>query len=383
MDFRLTDEQELLLESIREFVAEHFNEEKIQQWYKDGSVPDEVLIAFKDVGFAFLGIPEEYGGVPIDKLTFCLVMEELTRAAGCSTPFELNLLSMYDICEFGSPEQIALCMDLYSKEGKPPFALAISEPGAGSDNMAMATTVKEIDGKLVLSGQKTWVSGGLKVPYMLVVAKDDDPSPQNTGMSMWLVPMNLPGIKTAPIHKIGQKLLPLCDIWFDNVVVEESMRVGERGQGFINLMKNFEVERLSLAAWSVGLAQCALEDAAAYAAQRVTFGKPIGNYQLIQQKLTDMEIKVQNMRCMVYRVAWELDNGMPVQLNSALAKRYVSMTATDVCNEAMQIMGGIGYTEDCRISRLWEDARGQQFAGGTDEIMVHISGKQIIKKYSR
>jgi crotonobetainyl-CoA dehydrogenase len=218
---------------------------------------------------------------------------------------------------------------------------------------------------------------------MLVVAKDEDPSPENTSMSMWLVSMDTPGIKTAPIHKIGQTLLPLADIYFDNVTVEESCLVGERGKGFLNLMKNFEVERLSLAAWSLGLAQAAMDDAAAYAGQRVQFGKTIGNFQLIQEKLTDMEIKIQNMRNIIYKTAWELDNGMPVQLNSALVKRYVPSTAVEVCTAAMQIFGGLGYTTESRVSRLWQDARGNQFAGGTDEIMVHIAGRQILKKYGK
>lgn len=383
MDFSLTDEQELLLESVREFVARNFTEEKIQQWYKEHGVPDELLREFMDAGLGHLGIPEEYGGVPVDKVTLCLVMEELTRAAGCSTPFELNLLSMYDICEFGSPEQIQFCMDYYNEEGRPCFALAISEPGAGSDNMSMVTTTKKVDGKIVINGQKTWVSGGENVPYVLLVAKDEDPSPENKNMSMWLVPMDSPGIKTASIHKIGQTLLPLCDIYFDSVVIDESALVGKRGQGFRNLMVNFEVERLTLAAWSLGLAQAAMEDAAAYAGQRVQFGKTIGSFQQIQQILTDMEIKLQNMRNLIYKTAWELDNGISVQLDSALVKRYVSETATEVCNDAVRIFGGLGYTTDTRVSRLWQDARGNQIAGGTSEVMVHIAGRQILKKYAQ
>lgn len=137
-----------------------------------------------------------------------------------------------------------------------------------------------------------------------------------------------------------------------------------------------------LAAHSLGLAQAALEDATRYAAQRETFGKKLYEHQLIAEKLTDMEIKCQNMRNMLYKTAWEFDNGIPVRLDSALCKRYLSTTATEVASEAMQIFGGIGYTTESRIGRIWIDARGDSFAGGTEEIMVHIAGRQIVKKYA-
>ena len=172
-------------------------------------------------------------------------------------------------------------------------------------------------------------------------------------------------------------------MYLDDVTVPESCMMGEKGKGFLQLMKNFELERIMLASHSLGLAKAALEEAAAYAGQRMAFGKTIGSFQLIQEKLTDMEIKVQNMENLLLKTAWEFDQGMSVRLDSALAKRYISMSATEVCSEALQIMGGIGYTTESCVGRLWIDARGSQFGGGTDEIMVHIAGRQIIKKYAR
>ncbi|KUO61646.1 MAG: acyl-CoA dehydrogenase [Gracilibacter sp. BRH_c7a] len=383
MDFKMTEEQELLLESAREFVNRHFTEDKIKQWYKEHGVPDELTKAYLDAGFGYLGIPEEFGGTPVDNMTICLVVEEMTRASGASTPFMLNSLVMFDMCEFGSPEQIQFAMDAYTKVGKPCFSLAVSEPGAGSDNASMTTTAKKVDGKIVINGQKTWVTNGETSPYVLVVAKDEDPSPQNKNMSMWLLPKDTPGVKTASLEKIGQTIMPFCEMYFDNVVIEESCLVGERGRGFMNLMKNFEMERLIIGAHSLGMAQAAMEDAAAYAGQRVAFGQTIGKFQQIQQKLTDMEVKIQNMRNLLYKTAWELDNGISVQLNSALVKRYIPNAALEVCSDALQIFGGLGYTTETRVSRLWQDSRGNQIAGGTDEIMVYIAGRQILKKYAK
>jgi alkylation response protein AidB-like acyl-CoA dehydrogenase len=173
----------------------------------------------------------------------------------------------------------------------------------------------------------------------------------------------------------------MCDVYFEDVAVEPSCLVGTRGKGFLQLMQNFEIERLVVAAQSVALAEASLIEAARYAKQRVQFGQPIYKFQLIAEYLVDMEIKVRNMCNYLFHSSWIADNGMSLKLDSALLKRFISKTAFEVTDSAMQIMGGIGYTEDCRISRMWKDLRGQRIAGGTDEIMVHISGREVIKKY--
>lgn len=384
MDYTFTDEQQLLIESIKEFASRNFTEAKIAEWYEKGGVPDELTKAYLDAGFGFMGIPEEYGGIPCDRVTLGLLTETLFHETGCMTPFVGNTLAMFDIIEFGNADQIALCLDSYSQNGKPIFSLAISEPAAGSDNMSMtATTKRQADGTYLLNGTKTWVTMGEHYPYVLAVAKDGDPDRGNSNMSMWLFSKDTPGVSTASLHKIGQTIMPFCDMYFDDVLLTEDMRVGAPGSGFMNLMKNFEMERCLIAAQSLGLAQAAMDDAAAYASERVSFGKPIAAHQQIMQKLTDMETTLQNVRNMLYKTLWKLDNGMPVQIDSALLKRYASMQCTWVASEALQIYGGLGYTTETRVGRIWSDCRGNEFAGGTDEIMVYIAGRQLAKKYKR
>lgn len=384
MDFNLTDEQELLIESVNEFVARNFTEEKIAEWYEAGNVPDELTREYLEAGFGFMGLPEEYGGVPCDKLTLGIMTEALFRATGCITPFTSNTLAMSDIVEFGNEEQIKMCLDSYKENGKPIFSLAISEPGAGSDNMSMSSvTKKQADGTYILSGTKTWVTMGEHYPMVLAVAKDEDPSRENSQMSMWLFSKDLAGVSTAPLHKIGQTITPFCEMYFDDVVLTEDMRVGEPGSGFMNLMKNFEMERSLMAAQSIGLAQAAMDDAAAYASERVCFNKPISSFQMIQLKLTEMETVLQNARNMLYKTLWKMDNGMSVQIDSALLKRYAGMNCTWVASEALQIFAGLGYTTETRVGRIWEDCRGNELGGGTDEIMVYIAGRQLAKKYKK
>ncbi|MDD7368423.1 MAG: acyl-CoA dehydrogenase family protein [Berryella intestinalis] len=384
MDFSLTDEQELLLESVREFCERYFTEAVIKDMYENHTMPDEIAEAYRDAGFGLMGIPEEYGGIPADKQTLGLMIEELYHSSGCNHILYQNSLTMLDIVEFGTPEQIQMCVDAYMETGWPLCSLAISEPGAGSDNRSMTCTAKkQEDGTYVLNGQKTWVTMGERLPYTIVVAKDEDPSRENGSMSLWLIKTDRPGVSTASLHKIGQQCIPFCEMYFDDVVLTEEDRVGAPGDGFKLLMKNFEIERAFLVAEQLGLAQAALEDAAVYANQRLAFGKPIANFQMTQEKLTEMEIRVQNTRNMLYKTLWELDNDIPVQLDSALLKRYGCTELFNVADMALSIFGGIGYTTEVRIGRIWADMRGNMFGGGTPEIMAYIAGRQVAKKYAK
>ncbi len=384
MDFSLTDEQELLLESVREFCDRYFTEDVIKEMYETGIMPDEIAEAYRDAGFGLMGVPEEYGGIPADKTTLGLMIEELYHRSGCNHILYQNSLTAFDIVEFGTPEQIQKYMDAYMETGWPLCSLSISEPGAGSDNRNMSCTAKkQADGTYLLNGQKTWVTMGEKLPYTIVVAKDEDPSRENAKMSLWMIEMDRPGISTASLHKIGQQCIPFCEVYFDNVVLTEADRVGKPGEGFMMVMKNFEVERAFLVAEQLGLAQAAMDDAAAYANQRIAFGKPIANFQMIQEKLTEMEIRLQNTRNMLYRTLWKLDNGESVQLDSALLKRYGCTECFNVADMALAIYGGLGYTTEVRVGRIWADCRGNEFGGGTPEIMAYIAGRQIAKRYAQ
>lgn len=384
MDFSYTDEQELLVQSVQEFCERFLDEEKINDMYANHGMSDELIMEYLNAGFGLMGIPEEQGGIPCDRVTLGILTEEFAHHAGCVTPFLNNTLAMCDMIDFGSPEQVAFCMEEYLKTGKPIFSLGFSEPAAGSDNSAMTTTTKkQADGTYRMNGQKTWVTQGEVFPYIFVVSKDEDPSRANSSMSMWLVPIDAPGISTAPLHKIGQQIMPFCEVYFDDVTLTEDMRVGKEGEGFKNLMKNFEMERCLIIAQCLGCAQAAMDDAAAYVSQRETFGKPLITNQLIQLKLTEMETALQNTRNLLYRTLWKMDQGESIRIDSALLKRYGAQQCEMVADEALQIYGGLGYTEDLRLGRIRQDIRGMRIAGGTDEIMVHIAGRQLAKKYAK
>lgn len=380
MDFRMTDEQELLMESLDEFFQRgEFDESYIQEC-EEKQVP---LIEFRkamiEAGFGLLGIPEEYGGTEVDTQTMIMVCEKI---GSYGFPPGLGaILQVDDMLSFGNEEQKATVM-AELREGKGMgFCLGISEPQAGSDNGALATTATRRNGKVYINGHKTMITDPNRIKNMLCMVRDfDSPKPAKQAMSMWMVPMNAPGVKIEIMHKIGNKTRSMADVYLEDVELEEKDLVGVEGNGFLQLMKNFEVERLVLATESLGMAVCAYNDAAKYATQRVQFGKTIGSFQLIQEKIVSMYTKIENMRNLLYKCAWEKDNGISINVSAAIAKLYCAQAAFEVCDEAMQIFGGYGYSAENRVSRLWRDARLNRIGGGTDEIMIYIAGRSIMKE---
>ena len=202
-------------------------------------------------------------------------------------------------------------------------------------------------------------------------------------MSLWLIPTDAPGLSTVPLDKIGQQIIPFVDVFFDEVRLTDDMRLGKEGEGFLLLMKNFEIERCLVAAQSLGLAQACMDDAAAYANERYAFGKPIGWNPMIQDMLAEMETILENSRNMLYKTLWQLDQGESVRTEAALLKRYATVGCTKVADMALEIFAALGYTTATRVGRIWTDLRGNQLAGGTVEIMSYIAGRQILKRYAK
>lgn len=373
MDFTRTDEQELLLESLGELMKE-YPESYWRSCDEDRKLPIEWWESMVDAGFAFLGIPEEHGGTMIDAVTHMMFIEEVGRLGG---PANLmgNFLRIRDMISFGTPEQMNYTLEA-AKHSPVSFAIGASEPQAGSDSKGITATATHKDGKVYINGHKTFISHALATKKMLTLTMDDEKK-----MTMWLVPLDAPGVTMEDVHKAGLRNSSTCEVYLDNVEIEETDVVGKEGNGLYQLMENYSYERVLIAAQGLGIAQCAYEEAMQFANQREQFGKPIAGFQLIQQKALEMYLKIQNMKHLVYKAAWQIDQGIDDRILPNAAKYYCSRAANEVVDDAMQIMGGIGYTDDCRISRLWRDCRALRFTGGTDEIMVHVAGRGVLKSF--
>ncbi len=384
MDFQLTDEQELFIESAREYAERYFDDEAVKKAYEvDHHISLEAAMAYREAGFMHLGLPEEVGGVPRDKLTQILLVEKLHEFTGAALPFTTDTNSITDVIEFGSKEQAEKIV--YAIENTPSTCVAstaISEPAAGSDNNAMTcTAVKQPDGSYRLNGQKTWCTlSGLSL-YTVVVAKDEDPSYENDQYSLWLVPNDAEGYTVGALEKVGQQSIPFVDCFFDNVVLHEEDRIGPQGQGWKLLMKKLEFERCLVVAQAVGQAQACLNDAGAYCSERICFQKPISSLSAIRDHLVAMENIIQNCRIRLYQVVDMIDRGESTRLESPLLKSYACQNLTKVADHALAIYAAIGYTNELRIGRIWRDLRGYEMAGGTTEVMDYIAGRQLVKKY--
>lgn len=380
--FSLNDQQREIVSLFRSFGERVFTKESVGQWSIDQGLPDEVVQEFVKLYFSSVGSLTSKNVLMMQ----ALILEELCRCAGAALPFQTDLFGLQIMAAFSSRNAFDVVYEDYRVSGRVMFALAVTEPHAGSDTMNMRTSVNTVDGKLILNGKKTFVNNGEYAPNLLVAAIDGDC--QDEGMrypalSFWLIPRNLKGITAAPINKIGQSMLPFANVSFENVEMKPEYRLTGNGIGFPELFDILQCGRVFTCAASLGMAQAAMEDAARYAAKRQAFGSSLDNFQLIGQKLTDMEMTLWNMRYLMYAATEKMAADAPdKRLAAALMKRYVPQAATKVASEAMQIFGGVGYTDDSRVSHIWQDCRGNQMAEGTDEIMVRIATPLIVKKYA-
>lgn len=383
MDFNLSSEQIKLVASFRAFGTEVFTPDHVSQWCKDQGLPDDVMKRFVDTYYKFAD-KESTSAAGHSLLDQALIIEELSRCAGATLPFQNDLFNLQIVDALSEAGNVDSAVADYRETGRLMFALAISEPDGGSDVMSMKTSTRTLDGKIVLNGRKSYVNNGEYAPYIVVAAIDADAQTDDSypALALWLVPRNLKGIAAVPIDKIGQDMLPFASLSFQDVELKPEYRISAEHGDFRRLFQMLEYGRVLLCASSLGMAQAAMEDACAHARSRKAFGVQVGRFQQIETMLTDMELRLTNMRSILYRAAWAVDKGdSERRLAVALTKRYIPETSVEVASDAMQILGGLGYTESSRTCRVWRDCRGNQIAEGTDQIMVYIAAPLIVEKY--
>ncbi|RXZ53068.1 acyl-CoA dehydrogenase family protein [Senegalimassilia faecalis] len=383
MDFNLSSEQKKLVASFRAFGTEVFTPDHVSQWCKDQGLPDDVMKRFVDTYYKFSD-KESTSAAGHSLLDQALIIEELSRCAGATLPFQNDLFNLQIVDALSEAGNVDSAVADYRETGRLMFALAISEPDGGSDVMSMKTSTRTLDGKIVLNGRKSYVNNGEYAPYIVVAAIDADAQTDDSypALALWLVPRNLKGIAAVPIDKIGQDMLPFASLSFQDVELKPEYRISAEHGDFRRLFQMLEYGRVLLCASSLGMAQAAMEDACAHARSRKAFGVQVGRFQQIETMLTDMELRLTNMRSILYRAAWAVDKGdSERRLAVALMKRYIPETSVEVASDAMQILGGLGYTESSRTCRVWRDCRGNQIAEGTDQIMVYIAAPLIVEKY--
>jgi alkylation response protein AidB-like acyl-CoA dehydrogenase len=377
----LTDEQRAIQETCREFAAREIRPISLAVDEADTVWPQELWRKAAAVGLTAYMLPEEYGGAGMtDCLTSCLVQEELSH--GCSGIGNLVTSGGFfaePVLELGSEEQKREWLTPLCGSDPPLTALAITEPGSGSDAASIRTRARRVDGGYVLTGQKAWISNG-GVAEQYVVFATVEPGSGYRGITAFLVRGDDPGLRCGPpIRKMGQRAIPNCELFCDDLFVADDRRLGAEGRGFAGLMRTFDRSRVTLAASATGLARAALEYAVDYAREREQFGKPIAQHQAVAFRLADMALKVDAARLLTWRAADMLDRGERATTEAAMAKLHASETAMWCTWAAVQTLGGWGYSREYPVEKWMRDAKLEEIEEGTSDIQRLVISRGLLR----
>ena len=377
---KFTEEQQAFRDSVRRVVERQVAPIAAEIDDTD-RFPRELVQVFGEIGLMQLLVPEEYGGPGGDLTMMCIAREEIARVSpACATLAGLNTMVVMPLIHFGTEAQRQRLLPLLAREGVV-TATAISEPQAGSDVSAIATRAVRKGDHYVLNGRKQWCSYGCEAEYIMLYARTSD-EPGAAGISAFVIePRNMKGV-TFGRHerKMGFRGAPNTPIFLDDVHVPVENMVGEEGKGFRASMRALDMNRPTIGAQCVGLAQGALDAAVAYARERQQFERRIADFQGIQFMLADMAIQVEAARGLVYQCAEAADSGDWKRLNylASVAKCFASDMAMKVTTDAVQVFGGYGYTRDYPVERWMRDAKLTQIFEGTNQIQRMVIARELL-----
>ncbi len=375
--FIFTDEHEQLRESIRRFVIKEL-QPHAEEW-EETTFPDWVFERMGELGFLGLDKPEQYGGQGGDYYTALVLAEEIAHAHSGGLAMGVAVqtdMAMPPILAFGTEEQKQEWA-APAIAGKKILCIGITEPDAGSDVAGIKTRAVRDDatGDYVINGSKTYITNGHRAHAIVLVTKTD-PDAGHGGMTLFLVPMDTPGvIREKRLKKLGMHASDTALLAFQDVRVPESAVLGQIGKGFYHISWELQGERLIGAAGAVAGAQHVFDRTLQYAKERQAFGRAIGHFQVIRHKFAEMATKIETARQMVYTTAWRFQNGEYPVREITMAKLYAARIAVEVADECIQIHGGAGYMQEYGIERSWRDLRLNRIGAGTDEIMLEVIGR--------
>jgi alkylation response protein AidB-like acyl-CoA dehydrogenase len=380
MDFRLTEEQELLRRSVREF-AETEMRPHVMEWDQAQHFPIELVPKLAALGLLGIQFPEQYGGAALSAIDYCICIEELARVdpgVALSVAAHNGLCSAH-IFLFGTEAQKQQYLVPLAR-GEKIGAWGLTESTSGSDAAGMRTTAARAGACWVLNGAKTFTTHG-RVGDTFVIMAITDRAAGTKGISAFIVEKGTPGMSAGKKEdKLGMRASDTSEVLFENCRVASDHLLGEEGQGFVNTMLVLDAGRIGIAALSVGLAQGAHEAALRYARERKAFGKTIGHFQAIQWKLADNATRIEAARLLTYRAAYMKDSGRRTTLESAMAKLYASEIAVKVADDCVQIHGGYGFVKDYPAEKYFRDVKLTTIGEGTSEIQRLVIARQLLSR---
>lgn len=379
MNFKLSPEQELVRQTVREF-ADKYLEPIAGELDETGRFPKDILEKLAEMDWMGVPYSAEYGGADADYLTYSIIVEEISRSCP-STAIMMSVhtsLACKPIDSYGTAEQkkqflTPLC------QGKKLGAFCLTEPGAGTD-VGSATTTAVLDGdEYVLNGTKTFITNGPVADIYVIIAKTD-PSKGSKGFSAFIVPKEAPGIRAGEhFNKMGIRASQTSEVILKDCRIPKEYLLGQEGQGFRIAMQTLDAGRIGVAAQALGIAQAALDEAIAYSKERVQFGKPLSANQGIQWMIAEMATDISAARLLVYKAAFCVDQGLPYSKEAAMAKLFASAVANKHASKAVQIHGGYGYMKGQKVERLMRDAKITEIYEGTSEAQKMVIAGNILR----
>ena len=382
MDFEPSAEQQEVQRLARDFARREI-EPHAAEWDREHRFPREVFTKLAERGLMGTCVPEEYGGAGADFLSYILVLEELSRAdAGVGVTVAVHTSAVtLPLIAFGTDEQRSRFVPPLAR-GEQLGAFALTEPEAGSDAGALRTAAEPEGDGWRIDGAKQWITNGRYAGTFLLFARTDRSTPGARGVSAFILDGEHVRI-TRDEEKLGLNSSATNDLVVEGAVVGRDRLLHEEGKGFRVAMETLDGGRIGIAAQAVGIAQAAFDVAREYAKERYTFGKPIAEHQAIQAKLADMATEIDAARLLVYRAATLKDRGKPVTEAGAKAKLFASETARRQTGEAIQILGGYGYTKEFPVERYYRDAKITEIYEGTSEIQRLVIARSILGLHQR
>ena len=374
MDFELSQEQQLLRDTFSRFSDERIRPQA-QAIDEAGDFPGELFMELADLGLFGLRYPESLSGVNQNLLSFCLAIEESARgslsvAAGAAMQ---SLMGTHFLFALGS-DDIHERLLKPANRGEKIGTICITEPGAGSDLSAIATSAEKVDGGYRINGQKTWITSAPVADFFTVFARAGD----DKRLTIFLVEKHFPGLTVGrTIEKMGCRASPTSEVFFESCFVPDDHRLGEEGEGEDRLREILADIRIMPGALANGVARAALADALAYSAERQQFGRPINKFQAIQMKLADMATNLEAATHLVQYAAWLRDQDRPCMREAAMAKLFATERAVEICDQTTRILGSYGYASEFAAQRYLRDIRFTLYGGGTSEINKLIIAKDL------
>ena len=382
MDFELSGQQAAFRDLMRDFARRSISP-VAREWELAGRYPTEIVDEMKAMGLFGVLVPEEYGGIGIDAVSYSIVFEEIAKAwMGVAGILGSHSLATRMLAIHGTEEQRKRWLpDLAS--GKRRSGIALTEPGAGSDLQGITTVARRIDDQYIVNGTKTWITNARYAdPLPVLVKTDPDAQPRHAGMTILMIEQGTPGFSVGKdLGKLGYKGPESSEVFLNDCRVPVENVLGEKeGQGLQQALSALEYGRVNIAGRAIGVAQASLDRAIAYSRERHAFGKAIAEFQAIQLKLADMATEVQAARLLTWWAASALDAGKRADLETGMAKLYASEVCIKASLESMRIHGGYGYSTEFEIERFYRDAPLMAIGEGTNEILRTVIARQLIGK---